>query len=268
MPEGAEVKSFGDSLNLHCKDQFISDITILSGRYSKSKLEGLEDLSSHFPIRVKSVNVRGKFIWFSLDKEFYIYSTLGMTGHWGLKNKKHSRVRISFNDKKDLFYTDIRNFGTLKIIKGEDNLSKKLRTLGPDMLSEDVSDSAFYSRIIKKKNWSLAKTIMNQGVISGVGNYVKAEALWRAKLSPHRIISSLTKREVSLLNRSIKEVLSDSYNNGGATIKSYKTFSGSQGQYSRRFAVYGQDRDPNGLRVIREKTKDGRTTHWVPDIQI
>ena len=68
-------------------------------------------------------------------------------------------------------------------------------------------------------------------------------------------------------NKNIKQVLRDSYKNGGATIKNYKSFGGSSGSYSRRFAVYNQSKDPNGLKVIRQKTDDGRTTHWVPEIQ-
>ena len=135
------------------------------------------------------------------------------------------------------------------------------------MLSEDVTFSVFRERIQKKSRWSIAKTIMNQGVISGVGNYVKAEALWRSKLSPLRKVSTLSNVEIMILNKNIKQVLRDSYSNGGATIRDYQTFDGFSGKHARRFAVYNQHKDPNGFSVVREKTDDGRTTHWVPEIQ-
>ena len=135
------------------------------------------------------------------------------------------------------------------------------------MLSEDVSHIKFADRIRKKESWSIVKAIMDQSVIAGVGNYVKAEALWRSELSPHRNVSSLTDVEANTLNESIKNVLRESYENGGATIRSYKQFDGSSGQYARRFAVYNQKYDPDGHEVVREKTQDGRTTHWVPQVQ-
>jgi len=63
-------------------------------------------------------------------------------------------------------------------------------------------------------------------------------------------------------------VLRESFQNGGATLRTYKNFDGTVGQYSSRFAVYNQKTDPDGNEVIKEKTDDGRTTHWVPSVQI
>ena len=219
------------------------------------------------PIKIKEVKCHGKFIWFNFNDECFLYSTLGMTGHWGPNIKTHSRVSINFKDGSKAYYTDVRNFGTLKFVFSKKELDDKIKTLGPDMLSQDVSFKTFKDRIAKKPNWSLAKTIMSQSVISGVGNYVKAEALWRAKLSPYRKISSLSDLEIMILNSKIKSVLRDSYKNGGATIKNYQSFDNTKGNYSRRFAVYNQSKDPNGFRVVKQKTDDGRTTHWVPEIQ-
>ena len=109
---------------------------------------------------------------------------------------------------------------------------------------------------------------MDQSVIAGVGNYVKAEALWLARLSPHRAVSSLSDHDKKVLNHSIQTVLRESFQNGGATLRTYKNFDGSEGQYSSRFAVYNQSTDPDGNEVVKEKTDDGRTTHWVPNVQV
>ena len=109
---------------------------------------------------------------------------------------------------------------------------------------------------------------MDQSVIAGVGNYVKAESLWLAKISPHRKIENLSSHEISVLNHSIQTVLRESLQNGGATLRTYKNFDGSEGQYSSRFAAYNQKKDPDGNDIVKEKTADGRTTHWVPLVQI
>jgi DNA-formamidopyrimidine glycosylase len=267
VPEGPEVKRFGKDLASAVSGKELLSVKILSGRYTKKPLMGLSDLNVKLPAKVIGIGVHGKFLYWILDNEFFLYSSLGMTGHWGNSPLKHSRVSLTLRDCPTVYYTDQRNFGTLKFVYGRYQLQKKLESLGPDMLSEDVSHVKFRNRILRKKDWSIAKAIMDQSVIAGVGNYVKAEALWRVKLSPHRKVSSLEDIEINSLNESIKDVLRDSYTSGGATIRSYRTFDGTEGRYTRRFAVYNQKKDPKGFEVIRETTTDGRTTHWVPQVQ-
>ena len=108
---------------------------------------------------------------------------------------------------------------------------------------------------------------MDQSVVSGVGNYVKAEALYLSKISPHRLVSSLTDIDLQNLNLATRSVLVNSFESGGATIQSYRSFYGEVGDATQRFAVYGRKTDPEGREIIKEQTKDGRTTHWVPQVQ-
>ncbi|NDC39238.1 MAG: hypothetical protein EBZ48_14535 [Proteobacteria bacterium] len=72
---------------------------------------------------------------------------------------------------------------------------------------------------------------------------------------------------MSRLKQSIQLVLNEAYSRGGASIQTYRDFEGNEGEYSQRFLVYNQDKDPNGNSVVKEKTSDGRTTHWVPAVQ-
>jgi DNA-formamidopyrimidine glycosylase len=189
-----------------------------------------------------------------------------MSGSWSGIEKKHSRIRLDLSGE-NVFFNDMRNFGTLKIVKGKGFLIDKLNSLGPDMLNDDIEDDMFFKRIKMCKNRTIAQAVMDQKVISGVGNYLKAEALYISKISPHRSCASLEDQELSLLNESIKKTIRASYETGGATISTYSGFDGEIGEYSRRFLVYNQKTDPHGNTVIKEKTKDGRTTHWVPDVQ-
>ena len=81
------------------------------------------------------------------------------------------------------------------------------------------------------------------------------------------IDDSLTDQDMSALNRSIKHVMRESFQSGGATIRTYKSFEGEEGDYTRKFLVYNQTIDPDGNKVIKENTQDGRSTYWSPTAQ-
>ena len=209
----------------------------------------------------------GKFIFALCKDETFIWSTLGMTGYWNGVGGKYERIKLKLSDGSAVYFNDMRNFGTIKFVKGKHEMVKKLKSLGPDMLSEDVSTQKFKTALLARPKWTLAKALMKQSLVCGVGNYIKADSLWLAKLSPHRTVESLSDVEFADLNEAIKKVCRTSYSEGGATIQAYASFDGKLGNYTQKMLVYGQKTDPNGLTVVKEKTNDGRTTHWVPEVQ-
>jgi formamidopyrimidine-DNA glycosylase len=109
---------------------------------------------------------------------------------------------------------------------------------------------------------------MDQSIFSGVGNYIRAEALYLAKLAPKRLANSLSKDEINLLCQSIVEVMETSYKYQGATLLTYKDSYGNEGKYSSLFKVYGRKTDDLGNKIIKETSSEGRTIHWCPAIQI
>ncbi len=242
-------------------------VKILSGRYANhGPPPGFDDILHELPMKIAGAGCHGKFIFMIFENGWTAWNTLGMSGTWSRSLGRHSRIKLLLEDGP-VFFNDVRNFGTLKFIKGKDFLIDKLNSLGPDMLNEDVENDLFLSRIRMCKRKTVAQAIMDQSVIAGVGNYLKAEALYISKISPHRPCESLSDQEVVILNESIKKTIRSSYETGGATISTYTGFEGEIGEYSQRFLVYNQKTDPHGNVVIKEKTKDGRTTHWVPEIQ-
>jgi formamidopyrimidine-DNA glycosylase len=264
MPEGPEVKTIVDALHRLCAGKTILNIRPRSGRYLNKPIVGLRQ--AQFPLGVRTVACKGKFIYFNLNEENYIFNTLGMTGNWRTSQDKYSRVEIIFDDNTSIFYSDVRSFGTLKLVQGKDNLNKKLKSIGPDLLSEKVNFKCFNFRFTRK-NKTVAENLMDQSIVAGVGNYLKSEILYAAKISPHRSVNSLSSNELEKIYKNAKDIIRFSYTMGGATIKDYYTIDGKSGAFSRRFAVYNQTKDPLGNDVVREKTKDKRTTHWVPNIQ-
>jgi formamidopyrimidine-DNA glycosylase len=267
MPEGPEVKRIAESLADRISSKTLNRVYILSGRYSKKVPDNFGELGNKLPIKIVGPGCHGKFIFWILENGWSLWNTLGMTGSWSDDRKKHSRIEFVLNDGS-IFFNDQRNFGTIKIVDDRQELVEKLKSLGPDMLADNISDSLFISCLRKKNHKTISEAMMDQKVIAGVGNYIKADSLWLARISPHRKVENLTDKELSRLSESIQRVMKNSFQSGGATIRSYQNFDGSKGGYGERFLVYNRKVDPEGNEVIKEVTQDRRTTHWVPGIQI
>ncbi len=108
---------------------------------------------------------------------------------------------------------------------------------------------------------------MDQKIISGVGNYIKSEALYRAGISPHHAVSEISQQKLEDLCVWIKAICKRSYEQGGATLSTYTDMDNNPGNFVFSFFVYRKETDPLGNAVIHEVTPDGRMTHWVPEIQ-
>jgi len=264
MPEGGEVRGFVDSINQFLGSAgIIEGIAVNSGRYLRSPIQGLDGLA--FPLAVETVGCKGKFIYFTFfNSDAVIFSTLGMSGSWSNRQGKHTRVTLKTH-RGDLFFRDPRNFGTLKV-SDRACLKAKLEALGPDMLSDGVTPETFIGRLRKCPEKTLAEVLMNQGIVSGVGNYLKADSLWLARLSPHRKVSQCTDVQLRELCLSVRSVITTAYTNGGSTILTYKGFDEKEGGHE--MLVYGRKTDPNGELVIVQETRDGRTTWWAPSVQL
>lgn len=265
MPEGPEIKIMCDNLQ-YLKNYEIKDIKILSGRYLKSKLDDLDLLVLNLPLKINSINVKGKLLYFILENNWIILNTMGMSGRWTKKYQKHCHIEFSINNFK-IWFCDPRRFGTMKILNNIELLENKLNSIGPDLLNSDIKESEFIDIMNKHKNKNICKVLMNQSIISGCGNYIKSESLYRAKISPHNNIIDINKNKLQLLFKSLKQVMLESYKSQGASISTYYNVNEEKGKYSFEFRVYKKKFDPNGNKVISEKTPDGRTSHWVKEIQ-
>ncbi len=287
MPEIAEVALTAEILESHFKNKTLVSFDIISGRYTKREPDGYEEFLEALSLKVKKINSRGKFLWFELynpknknEAHWYIWNTLGLTGMWSLFEPNHNRAVLTFKNDEVAYFSDMRNFGTFKFGNDESALDEKLEELSPDFLKDEDFD--LYR--IKKYKIPIVKILMDQKKIgSGIGNYLVAEILYRAKLSPHRKGSSLTDEEIVTLEYWIKYVIKLSYidNHIGYMVgleeesqkikkKNYhpdiklkeKTF---------KFLVYQKKEDPYGHKVKRDKIvgsgKTLRTTFWVPSVQ-
>jgi formamidopyrimidine-DNA glycosylase len=287
MPEGVEVKLSAELIRPLVVNRIITKVSVGNkSRYANQLPEGLKEFSESFksselggwvnsPVLIADVKTQGKFMYWSFDNDWYMFSTFGMTGQWSPNAGKHVCLNIGLHDPRDIdgefsdvYFNDPRHFGTLKFVKGKAQLLEKLNELGWDPLQDKLADHLPYLKSkLSNIHKPIGQVLMDQTIFAGVGNYIRAEALYLAKTSPWKIANQLSPDEILALCQSCVDVMQESYKHQGATIQTYKTAYGEEGRYSSCFKVYGKKIDPLGNKIIKEDTPDGRTIHWCPAVQ-
>ena len=280
MPEGPELKHSRDVLRDLLLGKSITRIfTTPNGRYKSQIPVGMESIESNLPLKVTGVDVKGKFMWWTLEgggRQYFVWITYGMSGQWSPHRGKHASFIVEYNgsgvpvtrDTQMIFFNDPRHFGTIKFVAIEGELRAKLKTLGPSILDDvPMTPEIFAERILKKPNRTISEALMDQSCVSGCGNYIKAECLYRSGVSPHRGVTELESNEVVKLHEELLSVARESYVDQGASIRTYKTVKGGKGKAQFFFRVYNQKECPKGHLIQREETLDGRTSWWCKECQ-
>jgi len=275
VPEVPELKHSRDRLRVALLNRQITRLmTTDSGRYRSKQPVGMLEIIEDLPLKVTSIDTKGKFMWWSLsgkNKTWYMWCTYGMSGQWSHSVGKHVGFIIEFNnsgvlvsrDQEKLFFNDTRRFGTLKFVCDQAQHDKKLATLGPDVLEDPPIDpELFAKRILYKPKHTIAEALMDQSRVAGVGNYLKSEALFRAGISPWRNVTDITSEEYMKLWLEVILSCRESYADHGASIRTYKTVDEEKGKAQFFFRVYGLKQCAAGHPVHHEETKDGRTSWW------
>lgn len=276
MPEGVEVKISADLIKpLVIGKTIKASYSTANSRYGDSRANNNQELGMDLnklavnSFKVNAVKVKGKFMFWELDNYTYMMCTFGMSGQWSPIQGKHPCFVFEFTDGTSIYFNDPRHFGTIKFVESFALLNAKLSSLGWDPLSEDWNKwSKYITNQIQISHKPIGELLMNQKFFAGVGNYIRAEALYSAKISPWRVGNKLNSNEIDLLAESIVKVMKESYDHQGATISTYKDSYGKEGKYSSCFKVYGQKSDPLGHNIIKETTPEGRSIHWCPNMQI
>ena len=266
MPEGVEVKLSAEVIRPLVVGKTLASV-YLNGRYQATSPEGLTEFKNKS--KVLDVQTKGKFMYWTFENDWYMFCTFGMSGQWSPTKGKHPALGIEFTDGSEIYFNDQRHFGTIKFVHGKDKLDKKLYELGWDPLTQELERLRhFVIGTVKATSKPIGQILMDQKVFAGVGNYIRAEALYQSKISPWRLGSTLSDTEIISLCQSLIAVMQESYKYQGATIQTYTTLYGEEGKYSSCFKVYGQKQDPLGNQIIKEATPEGRTIHWCPAIQV
>lgn len=258
MPEGPEIRYMIIHLNTKFKGSVLKNIKINGGRYSKSSHgppNNFQKFIRALPSKIVDFNCKGKFIWVTLANGYVIFLTLGLTGHFMTDCGKY--CHLIFNTTKGTFYIDdMRNFGTIKFCSKED-LAKKLKKLGPDILTNNIISNLFIEIMRSvKQDKMIGIVLLDQTKISGIGNYLRSDILYHAKISPYRTLKSLSDKDLRQILKSAKKIVKNSIK------KQLKN-----GIHKYNFLVYKQKKTKNGFKVIRQKIGKDRNIYWVPTIQ-
>lgn len=278
MPEGVEVRISAELIKpLVQHKKVLWAETYPTSRYATEDPKGLkaftDTLSKPDAPQVLDVATRGKFMWWTFTDHHYLMCTFGMTGQWSPTKGKHpcfSLTLVGENGEEKVYFNDPRHFGTIEFASSFANMNERRARLGWDPLNDGVHERwlEYVYHKLTKTSKPIGQVLMDQSLFAGVGNYIRAEALYLAKMSPWRPSNKLNKEEFMGLVDALISVMQDSYKHQGATILTYKDAYGAEGKYSSFFKVYGQKVDPIGNPIIKEDTPDKRTIHWCPAVQV
>ncbi|WP_042345400.1 DNA-formamidopyrimidine glycosylase [Bacillus massiliigorillae] len=273
MPELPEVETVRKTLEHLIIGKEIKDVTIHWPNIIKKPAEHEQFSDALKGQIVEAVGRRGKFLIFYLT-DLAMVSHLRMEGKYGVFSseepvEKHTHVIFSFTDGTELRYKDVRKFGTMHLfMKGEELNQLPLKQLGPEPLDDDFTVDYLKSALAKTTR-KIKAVLLDQTIVVGVGNIYVDESLFRARIHPERIASSLTDQELVVLVREIKATLSEAIKQGGSTIRSYINSQGQIGMFQIQLMVYGRNGEAcKECGTYLEKTKvAGRGTHICPSCQ-
>ena len=219
--------------------------------------------------RISGVQRRGKYLLLPLDDEDgRLVIHLGMTGQLrvdtpGLAPDPYDRAWWVLDDGSRLALRDVRRFGRVALV-GEDLSSlPTLAGLGPEPLGPDHTPEQLWAAL-RASRVRVKSQLLSQRPVAGVGNIYADEALWRAGINP--AARTVTRGAAARLHRSIVEVLREGIDNGGTTLRDYRTADGGIGSNQHHLDCYGRAGEPcrRCESVLRRRTVDGRGTTWCP----
>jgi formamidopyrimidine-DNA glycosylase len=241
------------------------------------KPESIAPLSSLAGAKITGLNRRGKFLWFDLNRPYVLVAHLGMSGQFLITEKsrppaKHIRAQFQLEKTlrtRELIFNDQRTFGWLSIEELQNNVPSSASHIAADpfdpLFDKEAAIKRYACRKIKIKT-----ALLNQEIMSGVGNIYADETLWRAKIHPEKLTSELSLKKISTIIDFAAEVMQAAIDKGGTSFDDlYIDVNGASGFFEQSLAAYGQEDQPCPRcgTPIKRITIGARSSHFCPRCQ-
>jgi formamidopyrimidine-DNA glycosylase len=271
VPELPEVEVVRRGLDRWVAGRTVASAEVLHPRAVRRHAGGPNDFVGRLAGRTMDPpRRRGKYMWIPLDSGETLLAHLGMSGQLLIGDpdrpeEKHLRVRIRFTDsgalpgssalpgfetgRFDLRFVDQRTFGHLLVAEETKGVAgtlvpEPIAHIAADPLEDVFDDEAFY-RALRRRHTGIKRALLDQSLISGVGNIYADEALWRAKLHWARPTETLTRAEVRRILDGVRGVMGAALAVGGTSFDSlYVDVNGDSGYFDRSLDVYGRRDEP------------------------
>jgi len=256
VPELPEVETVRRGLDVAAVGRTIGSVEVFGPRTVRRHAAGPADFAARLRgRRIEAAVRRGKYLWLRLDDGAALLAHLGMSGQFlavpaGTPDPPHLRARFRFTDTgPELRFVDQRTFGGLALDEVAANESSTAVPVTVAHIALDPLDPAFdrgavYERL-RRRRTGIKRALLDQSLVSGIGNIYADEALWRAKLHYARGTDTLRRAEVERLFDGVDEVFAAALRAGGTSFDSlYVAVNGESGYFDRSLEVYGREGEP------------------------
>lgn len=268
MPELPEVETVRRVLKDNLVGKTINNVSIRYNPIVENNDYFLENVIGKKIIDMKRY---GKYLIFCLDKG-YILSHLRMEGkYFYLENSqmdnKHIHVIFYLSSNSILYYQDVRKFGRMEYIETDIYNNPPLSLMGPDLvLNENIDIDKLYQKI-HKSNKPIKEILLDQRVLSGLGNIYVDEVLYESRISPLRLGHDIKMCDIDNIIKESKRILLKAIEYKGTTIKSYTSSLGVKGSYQEFLQVHTKMLCPNCKMTLNRVKINGRMTYYCANCQ-
>lgn len=277
MPELPEVENIVRALRPKLCGKLIKEVEVAHHGIIAGTPRRISDQKNSFSRlirnkKIKGLSRKGKCIVFDLSNGYELGIHLGMTGQLLYRQKggaidRHTRMVFYLNDNlHELRFADMRRFGWVSLRRPGEDKNAYLDNLGPDALTLDLK--GFKTRL-SNRTGTVKGFLLNQHIISGLGNIYTDESLYRAGIHPQRKVNTLTEHEIKILHKAIGQILKEAIVCGGSTVSTYRLPDGKEGEFQRQHKVYQRQGRPCPqckTPIARIKVA-GRGTYFCPKCQ-
>jgi formamidopyrimidine-DNA glycosylase len=276
LPELPEVEVVRRGLERHVVGSTLGRVEVLHPRPVRRDALGPTGFAEALTGRtVTAARRRGKYFWLVLDDADALLGHLGMSGQMlvqpaGVADERHLRVRFALSSGAELRFVDQRMFGGLLISPGGAELPTEIAHIGRDPLDPEF-DAEAVGRRVRQRPGALKRQLLDQNLVSGVGNIYADEALWRARLHGERPGNRLTRPQALGVIEEARQVMLAALDQGGTSFDAlYVNVNGESGYFDRSLHAYGREGEPCERcgTAIRRVAFMNRSSYFCPSCQV